>query len=87
VREFATALVSRSVFQHDVEAAEAAWWGAILRSGGGWEITTDYKKKIYCSPWSVSYINFDCIAVSGTCCKLTGLVREFATALVSRSVC
>ncbi|KAJ5135140.1 uncharacterized protein N7515_004418 [Penicillium bovifimosum] len=38
---------------HDVEAAEAAWWRSILWSGGGWEITTDYNKRTYCSPWSV----------------------------------
>lgn len=37
----------------DAEAAEAAWWGAILRPDGGWEITTKYKEQTYCSPWSV----------------------------------
>jgi hypothetical protein len=50
---------------HDVEAAEAAWWGAILRSGGGWEITTDYKKKIYCSPWSVILSNKVNVGIAG----------------------
>lgn len=38
---------------NDVEPAETAWWEAILRSGGGWKVTTDYKQKTYRSPWSV----------------------------------
>ncbi|KAL4889385.1 hypothetical protein BDV59DRAFT_195789 [Aspergillus ambiguus] len=37
----------------DFDPAEAAWWEAILCPGGGWKITTDYKGKTYCSPWSV----------------------------------
>lgn len=39
---------------HDSEAAEAAWWGAIVHSGGGWEMTTDYKNRTYRLPWSVT---------------------------------